>query len=167
MGSPNTRGKRGGGAAAALLAGDKPKIVDVSDEPKTTPGIPPVSQVPVEEHKRLQQENRAFMARMAQETPAQAAEADAEVPEVVKLPTPEEIAQRKHEEALGCYLAALIEMPDDEPRYIVGLRPPRPQFGGLRLELGDVVPGAAHWPRLDSWLRAGVVVPEALARRAG
>lgn len=121
--------------------------------------------MPIEEHKAKQRAYREWLAKMASETPAQAAVEEEDVAEVVALPTPEEIAERAAQEALGYYLSCLLEMPPEEPRFLVGTRPPRPRFGGLVLEIGDVIPGAANWPRLDTWLRSGVVVPEDAVRR--
>lgn len=172
--SPNRRtaGRRPAPAASLLADAKKPaRIIDAaSDVPSPTPdtivGAPPVAQVSIEEHKAKQREYREWLAKMSSETPAQAvAEEQDEVVEPLKLPTPEERAERAHEEALGYYLACLAEMPADEPRFLVGTRPPRPRFGGLLLEIGDVIPGAARWPRLDTWLRAGIVVPEDAVRR--
>ena len=170
----STPRKGKGAPAASLLAKPaEPKIVDVVDEtPGSTSPDPgtPVTLVTKEEHERLQREHREWLAKMAAETPAQAVEEDQKAAEdeaeVVHLPTPEEIKQREHEEAVGAYLHALYEMGPDEPVYTVGIRPPRPQFAGLVLEIGDVVPGAAFWPRLDSWVRAGIVVPKQLTKAA-
>lgn len=171
MSAPRSKAKAA--PAASLLAADKPKVVDVVDgDPGSTSPDPgtPVTQVSKEEHERLQREHREWMAKMSAQSPGEAAEEDApaaeETAEVIHLPTPEEVAQRKREEAIAAYEAAIIEMKDDEPIYVVGVRPPRPQFAGLVLEIGDIVPGAAFWPRLDSWLRAGVVQAKTLTKAA-
>lgn len=163
--------RRKSAPAASLLAdGQKPKIIDVvAESPSPDPGTP-IATATKEEHERLQREHREWLAQMSKQTPAEAAEADAldeeGQAEVVHLPTPEERAQRAREEALAAYEAAIIEMAPDEPIYVVGIRPPRPQFAGLVLELGDIVPGAAYWPRLDSWVRAGVVQAKQLTKAA-
>lgn len=171
--------RRGAPAASLLTTRDAPspapRVVDraVSAQDGPEPEVP-IATATKAEHEKAQRELRehmAFLARMGSETPAQLAEREAaaespeQAAEVAALPTPEERAERAHQEAIAVYLKALIEMPADEPRYVVGLRPPRPRFGELVLEIGDVVPGAALWPRLDSWTRAGIVVPEALATR--
>ncbi len=41
--------------------------------------------------------------------------------------------------------------------YVVSRRPL--QWEGLTLQVGETVPGAQSWPRLDAWVRAGRVAP--------
>lgn len=171
--------RRGAPAASLLTARDAPspapRVVDravaAQDGPEPEDPVAVATKAAHEKAQREYREHMAFLARMASETPAQleererAAESPEQAVEVKALPTPEERAERAQQEAIAVYLKALIEMPEEEPRYVVGIRPPRPRFGELLLEIGDVVPGAAHWPRLDSWVRAGIVVPEAVATR--
>lgn len=133
--------------------------VAVLDSPSPEPSAPHLGTTALDEHKDRQRAYRELMATMAAEDP------QAEDAPVAPAPlTAEQIAEREGQGALGAYLAALAEMADSEPRYVVGLRPPRPRFAGLLLEVGDVVPGAHAWPRLESWVRSGIVTPAPVTR---
>lgn len=165
----NTRNRgRSGSPAASLLS--KPKVSETtSPVPDAVVGAPPVSTVALEEHKAKQREYREWLQKMASQTPAEA-DASTEIidgettPAPMKVPTLDELRERAQQEDLGSYLKACFEQSPDQPRYYVGLRPPRPKWGRMLLEVGDLVPGAALWPRLDAWVRSGIVVPESQMR---
>lgn len=45
-----------------------------------------------------------------------------------------------------------------EPTHYVVVRRPL-SWEGLELQIGETVPGAKDWPRLDAWVRAGRIAP--------
>lgn len=151
---------KGAPAAALLSKPAQPKIIEGEQVTTVAPSPAPVATVPLDEHQDKQRAYRELMARLAAEAPETTV---VEVPVVVG-PSAQERAERAAQEALGQYLADLAAMDPSEPVYVVGLRPPRPRYAGLMLEVGDVIPGAAKWPRLESWVRAGIVEHRLLSR---
>lgn len=113
-----------------------------------------------EEHRQTQAKYRQVAADIrargdvATVEEAQALQAAAQT---VPVETMAERAARLAAEAKAEYERRVAEMPDDEPRYVVGPRPPRPKVAGHTLNIGDVVPGAFAFPRLETWVSSGVL----------
>ena len=53
------------------------------------------------------------------------------------------------------YNRLLAAMAPDEPVYVAGTRAPRLKVGNYVLSPGEVVPGAHHWPRRETYERLG------------
>lgn len=134
---------------ARVAAGELHAPVEVS------PGRP-VGETPLQEHKDKQAAYREHMRAMAGMPPVleQAlAEPDADL----AVESRSERAQRERDEAFDAYQERVDAMDKNEPRYVATGRAPRPKVCGYVLAPGDVVPGAANFARLDSWISGGII----------
>lgn len=120
-------------------------------------GLGPASQVDPAEHRAAQARYRALRQQQLM-----AGNPEPEAPEVpeIELESPEERAERVREEAKAEYERRVAEMDPSEPVYVVGPRPPRPKVAGHTLAIGDVVPGAAYFTRLESWVGTGILIKQ-------
>lgn len=172
--------RKGGAPAAALLGGAKTpsKIIEGETVPdsETAANAAEAEQRAVLEHQALVREGKLEDVSLAEHKRRQAeyrAQVEQFAAQVNDIPAPDveefpEPSQEEREEArrqeelerqaawLQAYAEAL-EADRGQPQYVVGSRPPRPKWQGVQLNIGDVVPGAHAWPRLDSWIRTGVV----------
>ena len=154
--------------AAGLLARAPQHVVIEHDEPPPAPpaepAAPGLDEVDVAEHKRRQQEYRQWVAKMSSQSPAELRRQDEDEAEPAAAPAAVEDLEvrrtRMVSEAATEYRRQVAEMDPAEPRYVVGTRPPRPRVAGHVLAIGDVVPGAHAFPRLESWLNTGILVQE-------
>jgi hypothetical protein len=120
-------------------------------------GLGPAGQIDPADHRAAQARYRAFRQQQLVNGPPPAA-----APEAPAVPTEtaEDRSIRLRAEARAEYERRVAAMPEDEPRYRVGPRGKRPKVAGHTLEVGDVVPGAAYFPRLSSWTDSGMLVKE-------
>lgn len=137
---------------AARIALAESQAGKIAAPTERSPGVP-VNRVELSEHQRLQRAYRQHIATLPREVPVEAAVALTEPQQ-----TPED---RQAQAAARCkadYEARVAAMSPAEPKYFVGYRPPRPKVCGHTLGIGDVVPGAHYFPRIESWVNTGILV---------
>ena len=119
-------------------------------------GHGPADQADLELHKRAQ---AAYRKHRHQQLVNGHQAALVQEPTVeVEVESAEERSARLRAEAKAEYERRVAAMPPDEVVYVVGPRPPRPKIAGHTLSIGDVVPGAWAFPRLESWVSTGILV---------
>lgn len=115
----------------------------------------PVNQVDPALHKAAQAHYRSQQQALRQASSVAVAEPEAP-------PEPQEDFHERRSRLLGEakaeYERRVAAMPPEEPVYVVGPRPPRPKVAGHTLSIGDVVPGAYAFPRLESWVSTGILI---------
>lgn len=91
-------------------------------------------------------------ARLAAE-PQAALEPQVTEEEPQEAPKPQDAAQERLEARFG----ARVRVTREVLHYVVTRRPLKNGEGLLRV--GEVVPGAEAWPRVEAWVRAGLIKP--------
>ena len=145
----------------AVLEQQKAVLESQGEEP-----VQPMAQATLEEHQEKQRAYREWMAKMEAQSAAQAATEATE--EAAPEPEPEDPAVVEAR-ALAQWQAeydAAVQADKDAgvALYVVGTRPPRPRWNDRQLELGQIVPGAHAFARIDTWVSSGILVPAAMAR---